>query len=367
MDGARLWCDESTGTLRPIIPPGQREAIFHHVHGLAHAGIRATCRMISSRFVWPGLAANVKEWCQNCSDCQRAKVTQQEKTPVKKMPIPGTRFSHVHVDIVGPLPVSRAGFRYLLTMIDRSTRWVEAIPLHNITAELVLDTFVAEWVARFGLPRQVTTDRGTQFTSGTWGAWCSRMGVEHITTTAFHPQSNGMVERLHRQLKDALRARSAGVAWQENLPWVLLGIRAAPKDESSISSAEATLGQRLVVPGQLHVGEEESLHVPLEHGVIPATKRSYAEVVAAQSKLESAEWVYVKRGGPGTPLANNYTGPYKVLARGPKVFDLQVGERRETVSRDRLKAFCGVGEPVPAVPPRRGRPPGSGVARQDED
>ena len=110
---------------------------------------------------------------------------------------------------------------------------------------------MSTWVARFGVPAKVTTDRGTQFTSGTWRSWCSQQGVQHITTTAFHPQANGMVERIHRQLKAALCARGADTDWKSHLPWVLLGMRAAPREESGVSAAEAALQQRLVVPGQL--------------------------------------------------------------------------------------------------------------------
>jgi len=125
---------------------------------------------------------------------------------VEKMAIPGARFSHVHVDIVGPISPSRDGYTHLLTIIDRSTRWPEAVLLKETTTEAVLDAFVATWVARFGVPAIITTDRGAQFTSGTWASWCEQYGIQHNLTTAFHPQANGMVERLHRQLKDALRA-----------------------------------------------------------------------------------------------------------------------------------------------------------------
>ena len=123
----------------PLIPGSHRRAVFEHIHALSHAGTRATTRLVSSRFVWPGLAAYIKEWCRECTACQRAKVTSQPAsqpaTPVEKMEIPQQRFSHVHVDLVGPLPTSRASHRYLLTAIDYSTRWFEAVPLVNISAE----------------------------------------------------------------------------------------------------------------------------------------------------------------------------------------------------------------------------------------
>ncbi len=104
-------------------------------------------------------------------------------------------------------------------MIDRSTRWLEAVPLKDTSATSCADTFVATWVARFGVPECITSDHGPQFTSAVWSALCSRLGISRSLTTAFHPQSNGMVERAHRQLKDAMRARAAGHDWPSHLPW----------------------------------------------------------------------------------------------------------------------------------------------------
>ena len=97
-----------------------------------------------------------------------------------------------------------------------------------------------------------------------------------------------------------------------------------------------------------------------KHGLIPATKRSYAEALRGTSPLNNAEWVYVRRGGQGKPLSDNYSGPYFVLERREKAFKLQVGTRVEVVRRDRLKPHMGKKLPEPAEPPRRGRPPGSG-------
>ena len=136
-------------------------------------------------------------------------------------------------------------------MINRSTRWPEAVLLRETTAEAVLDAFVVMWVACYGVPANITSDRGVQFNSAMWTDWCSKYGEQHIPTTAFHPQANGMVERLHLQMKDALRARGGTAAWADHLPWVMLGIWAAPKEESGTLEGEAALGHLLVVPGQL--------------------------------------------------------------------------------------------------------------------
>jgi len=264
----------------------------------------------------------------------------------------------VHVDLVGPLPASRQGFTHLLTAIDRSTRWPEAVPLRGVDTETVLEAFVTTWVARFGVPAKLTTDRGSVFTSGTWGSWCERNGVQHVTTTAYHPQSNGMVERIHRQLKAAMAARGGATAWEDHLPWVLLGMRAFPREETGVSAAEAALQHQLVVPGQLPppAAQPEAVEPPVPPpAVIPATRRTYAQVTTASS-LDGAEWVYVRRGGKGRPLADAWSGPFKVLERATKVWKLQMGNKVEVVSRDRLQPHRGSVEPVAAQPPARGRP-----------
>jgi transposase InsO family protein len=204
-----LLVDCSSGVLRPLVPAAFRRQIFNAVHDLAHPGARATRHLVSSRFVWPGLASDISQWCKDCQFCQRAKPSPRPKSAVQPIAVPIQRFSHVHVDLVGPLPSSADGFAYLLTAIDRSTHWAEAIPLKATSATDCAEAFISGWVARFGVPATLTSDRGVQFTSSFWSAVMSRLGVRHNTTTAFHPQSNGMVERFHRRLKEALKVRAA--------------------------------------------------------------------------------------------------------------------------------------------------------------
>jgi hypothetical protein len=105
-------------------------------------------------------------------------------------------------------------------------------------------------VSRFGVPATITSDRGAQFTSALWAGLCSLLNIQHSPTTAYHPQSNGLVERFHRRLKDALRSRAAAADWHDHLPWVLLGIRTAFREDSEFSPAEAVYGSQLVLPGQ---------------------------------------------------------------------------------------------------------------------
>ena len=249
--GVELLCDISTGNIRPLMQKTDWHAVFVAFHSIAHPGMRDMFWLISSRVVWRGMASDLAAWCRSCQQCQRAKVTKQPAAVIQPIPIPQRRFSHVHVDLVGPLPVSADGYLYIFTIIDRTTRWLEAIPLKKMSASTCSKVFFSHWVSRFGVPATVTSDRGTQFTSDTWQQLCKRLGCRHVTTTAYHPQANGMVERAHRQLKDALRAREAGAEWPHHLAWVLMGLRAAPKESNGVLSAQLVFGQPLILPGEM--------------------------------------------------------------------------------------------------------------------
>ena len=166
-----------------------------------------------------------------------------------------------------------------------------------------------------------------------------------------------MVERFHRQLKDGLRARCEGKDWLSHLPYVLLGLRAAPKEEADISSAEVTFGAPLVLPLQMHP-EEELRGTQSPEVQIPNTTGTYAEVLRGGSNaLQEADYVYEGNGAQGGPLTPTYSGPYKILQRGGKALQLQVGTRADWVSIDRVKPHVGADSVVPAQPPWRGRPP----------
>ena len=129
-----VLCDVSSGSPRPLVPSTINHQLFLALHGLSHPGVCASWRLFSSKFVWPGLAKDVDLWKRSCLRCQQSKIRSHMKSPVPRIPVPGRGFSHVHLDLVGPLP-SCQGFSYLLTMIDRTSKWPEAVHLSSITSE----------------------------------------------------------------------------------------------------------------------------------------------------------------------------------------------------------------------------------------
>ena len=217
----KLLCDVSTGTPRPIVPPSWRSTVFHAIHNLSHLSIRTTRKLVASKFVWHGLNKQIGLWTKQCIACQKSKIQRHVKSPVTPYPLTNARFQHINIDIVGPLPSSQ-GHRYLLTMVDRFTRWPEAVPLKDATAHSCAQVFLATWISRFGIPAHLSSNRGPQFTSAIWASLYHALDILLHHTTAFHPQANGLVERFHRHLKSALMARSTGPDWVAELPWVLL-------------------------------------------------------------------------------------------------------------------------------------------------
>ena len=339
-----ILCDTSTGTQRPLIPLDWRRVIFDSMHGLSHPGIRATQKLITARFVWPGVNADVRRWSRSCIQCQRSKIHRHTIAPLQSLPLPQARFDIVHIDLVGPLPPSQ-GFTYLLTCVDRFTRWPEAFPLTSITAEAVAQAFIHGWISRFGAPSQIVTDRGRQFESGLWKALTTLLGVKQTRTTAYHSQSNGMVERLHRQLKAALKAHG-NTSWMDSLPLVLLGIRTAVKEDIQCTAAEMVYGATLRLPGELITpSRPESVNTSdfvtqlktRMQQALPKPPRPVNRTSHVSYDLNTCTHVFIRHDAVRKPLQPPYDGPYAVLKRNNKHFTININGRTDTVSLDRLK------------------------------
>jgi hypothetical protein len=148
----------------------------------SHPGTRGTHRLMSARVIWHGMSSDIAAWCQDCQQCARGKASPQPAALIQPIPVPERRFTHAHVDIVGPLPTSAVGFSYLFTMVDRFTRRLEVVPIKSITAQQCVDIFIATWVARYGLPATITSDQGRQFTSALWTGLHKLLGVHLINT-----------------------------------------------------------------------------------------------------------------------------------------------------------------------------------------
>lgn len=342
--GEKLWMDISCHPPRILLPSVFKRSVFDNVHNLAHVGPKATLRQLSKYVVWFNMKKDVQGWAKSCHECNVSKIHRHTRTPIGHFSPPPERFAHVHVDLVGPLNSSN-GKRYILTCIDRYSRWPVAVAIDDKTAKTTAKAFIENWVSVYGPPSHLTSDQGAEFCNHLWAEMARGLGTELHRTTAFHPQANGMVERFHRRLKSALVARLLGSDdWPDELPWVMLGLRTAPCADTDLSPAEVVFGSPLWLPGALTplgIDQPQAEFIKDLRGRIPgrpipitrhAKDRQYLPI-----ELKNAKHIYLRAQTWGLGLAPRYNGPFRVIEMNEKTVKIQGNQGEEIVSIDRVK------------------------------
>ena len=192
-----------------VIPVNCRQQVLSLAHEhiwSGHLGITKTYHRVLKHFSWPGLKADVVHFCRTCSTCQIVGKPNQPVpcAPLQPIPAVGEPFERVLVDCVGPLPKSKSGNQFLLTMMCVSTRFPEAIPLRTITAPAVTKALV-KFFTTYGLPKSLQKDQGTNFLSRVFKETLQTLGILHSVSSAYHPESQGALERWHQTLKSMLK------------------------------------------------------------------------------------------------------------------------------------------------------------------
>lgn len=207
-------------------------------------------------------------------------------------------------------------------MIDRFSRWPEATPIKDTTADAVVTAFYNTWVSRFGAPITITSDRGSQFESAIFKAFTSLLGCDKMRTTAYHPSSNGIIERWHRSLKTVIMCHGT-TDWTEVLPTTLLGVRTSIKEDIKAMAAEMLYGTSLRLPGEYFINED----MPAEPDIFIQKLREHMRRIRSMptahhckratfthKDLYSCSHVFIRVDSTRKPLQPPYDGPYEVLA-----------------------------------------------------
>ena len=155
---------------------------------------------LAEAYVWPGMQRSIRARLRTCPVCM-VHTRRAERVPMGEMPLASYPMQIVGADLIGPLPQSSKGNRYILTMIDHCSGWAEAYPLPDKTSKSVWTVFATDFLPRYGEPEILITDNGKEFTARDWELYLAQLGVKHNVTTPVHPQSNGKTERFNRTLK----------------------------------------------------------------------------------------------------------------------------------------------------------------------
>ncbi|XP_071959881.1 uncharacterized protein [Antedon mediterranea] len=342
-----------------VIPSGYRQDIIGIAHDdplSGHLGVNKTVDKILRHFFWSGLRKDVSNYCKSCHACQVVGKPNQKVpvAPLKPIPAFGEPFSRVIVDCVGPLPRTKNGNEYLLTIMCASSRFPEEIPLKRITAKNVVKALVKffTWV---GLPKAVQSDQGSNFMSKIFKQVLEQLGVAHISSSAYHPQSQGELERFHQTLKNMIKTYclQCEKEWDEGVPLLLFAVRETVQESLGFSPFELVYGHSVrgplkIVIERLLGNAEESVSIldyvsEFRYRLNRAREMARKNLVKAQGKMKrlfdrksekrsfnSGDEVLVMLPLPSQPLSARFAGPYKVVEKVGEVdYVLDTPDRRK--------------------------------------
>ena len=194
-----------------------------HDHELsAHFGFKTTYSKVRERYYWRGMLKDIETYVKSCDKCQRrGKPKQKHELYPIEIEEP---FARIGIDIVGPLPVTHRGNKYIVVAMDYFTKWPEAKALKEANAKEVSNFIYDEIICRHGCPKRILSDRGTHFNNQMVKQLLEKFEVKHGFSTPYHPQTNGLVERFNKTLCESL-AKIGGENWDENINPVLFAYR----------------------------------------------------------------------------------------------------------------------------------------------
>ena len=358
--------DEWTVNHQIVVPRVYRPEILNLTHETpmsGHLGVNKTYHKILNHFYWPGLKSDVSQFCKSCHTCQMVGKPNQTIPKAHLQPIPAfdEPFSRIIIDCVGPLPKTKSGNEYLLTIMCASTRFPEAIPLRNIKTKNIVKALV-KFFTFVGLPKSVQSDQGSNFMSGIFQQVMHELGITQYKSSPYHPESQGALERFHQTLKNMIRSYCFDTEkdWDEGIHLLLFAVRESVQESLGFSPFELVFGH--TVRGPLKLLKEKFLSnddssLNLLQYVSDFKDRLSRACEAARTNLKSAQrkmkrWydenakerkfmpgdrVLALLPIPGKPLQARYYGPYTV--------DKQISDVNyivNTPGRRKQKQLCHV-------------------------
>lgn len=310
LDGVEVPEDCPVGRL--FVPPHLRGRVVQWAHTsklACHPGVSRTISFLTQRFWWPTMRREVSEFIAACPVCSQNKPSRAVPAGLlQPLPVPKRPWSHISLDFVTGLPVSE-GNSVVLTVIDRFSKMAHYIPLPKLpsareTAEVVLSN-----VFRLhGLPQDVVSDRGPQFTSRFWKEFCSLIGATVSLSSGYHPQSNGQTERYNQEMETGLRclASQHPTSWSKQLLWIEYAHNSLPVSATGLSPFQCVYGFQPPIFPEL----EHEVAVPSAHALV---RRCHLAWRRARAVLLRTSTLYQRQ-------ANRHRRPAPAYQPGQRVW-----------------------------------------------
>jgi len=215
-----------------------------------HLGFKKNLQKIQERYFWTNMASDILIHCNSCLACAGRKVPNRyfraPKTPIRV----SEPFEIIAMDFLGPLHVTYSGNKYVLVFCECLTKWPEAFALPDMKDETVAKVFVEQIVCRFGAPRKLLSDKATNFTSGIIKEVCRLCNTTKIQTSAYHPQSDGLVERFYRTVTEmiAMYVSSNQRDWDTFIPFVIFAYRTSMNESTKFDPFYLVYGRKAHLP-----------------------------------------------------------------------------------------------------------------------
>ena len=334
-------CEEVVHVL--VLPKGVRKRVLEMAHeGSGHLGARKVKALLRQRFVWPSMGVDIIAHTRSCEVCQRCAKAKGRRVPLMEREVLSEPFEVLAFDLVGPFPKAKNGFRFLLTAICMGSKWPEAIPLKAQTARAVANGML-EIFSRTGIPLQLLTDQGSQFLGSLVKHLCKDLRIDQVKTAPYHPECNGVVERMHGTLVPMLtKASQLGLDWVEQLPFALFALRSAPNRDTLFSPYQLVYGHRVRTPLDiLHQGWAEEEFAAFDTGEwadwlvsrlavwhesvqergkeASGVRRKLYDKSTVNRTLSVGDQVMCRIPGMIGKLKESWHGPYEVVARKSRV------------------------------------------------
>ncbi|KAJ8017967.1 hypothetical protein HOLleu_44301 [Holothuria leucospilota] len=389
--------------LQLLVPKKIQEKVLDQAHNhklSGHLLAKKSLARIRERFYWSGYRRHVENWCKSCDDCASRKGPTKKVKSKMKLYGAGHPMQRCALDIMGPLPMSNRGNRYVLVIADYFTKWTEAYGIPDMEAVTVARILVEEFICRFGVPDEIHTDQGRQFESGLFQHLCRLLDIKKTRTTPFHPQSDGMVERFNRTLECMLSLVVAENQqdWDTWLPYLMMAYRSAEHESTKFSPAEVIFGRRVNLPLCAQLPKLPDHHDSPRNSVPKYVKRLeetlYKIHEMAQEYLQKAgtkqkkfhdrrtsdqvfnkgDFVWLmnsnKKKGLSPKLRRKWIGPGLILKRVTDVvYRVKMGPKRrpQVVHCDRLKPYLGDDPPLWLIRHTKTTPAAEAAPRQPEN